>query len=214
MSSNKSITRYLSVFIIVLALFGLSTYSFGVFGQGGKAEFKDEYKESIQSNNLYKYITQYDVLELLNDGTGVLYLGYPEDVECKRIVSVLNETAFTNGIDKIYYYNLKDDQIVLSLNEMNKVEVENQSTNFYNELLKELKDNTDEYILEDENGKIYKTGKMKLNTPSVVFIKDGEIVYFHDGIVEGYNDVNVDLTQEQLEELEHIYQMGFDLINE
>ena len=204
MSSNKSITRYLSVFIIVLALFGLSTYSFGVFGQGGKAEFKDEYKESIQSNNLYKYITQYDVLELLNDGTGVLYLGYPEDVECKRIVSVLNETAFTNGIDKI----------VLSLNEMNKVEVENQSTNFYNELLKELKDNTDEYILEDENGKIYKTGKMKLNTPSVVFIKDGEIVYFHDGIVEGYNDVNVDLTQEQLDELERIYQMGFDLINE
>lgn len=214
MSSKKGITRYISVICIVLCLLGLSMFSFGVFGLGGKTQFKKEYKENIQSNNLYKYLSQYEVLDFLNNETGVIYFGYPENPWCKRIVSVLNECAFSNGMDKIYYYNIKEDQNILSLNENKKIKIDKQGTNFYNELLKELKGNTSKYILEDENGNKYDTGKMRINAPYVAFVKDGKVLSYHEGIVDSYNDINESLTQQQWDELYNIYEKGFELINE
>lgn len=38
-------------------------------------------------------------------------------------------------------------------------------------------------------------------TPTLIFIKDGEIVYFHVGTIKGHDASEEDLTQEQVEEL-------------
>lgn len=214
MTNNKNLKRNIIIIAVIVVLMLLSLYSIGVFGLGGKTQFKKEYKESIPNNNLYKYVSQFDVLELLDSGTGILYLGYSESPWCKRIVSVLNEAAFANDISKIYYYDIKNDRDSLSLNEDGEVNVDTKSTNFYNELLKKFKGFTEDYILLDKDGNQVDTGKERIYVPFVAFIRNGKIVFVHSDIVESYTDTSKELTKDQWDELYNIYEKGIKLINE
>ena len=78
MSSTKRFTRGFIFFTTGVVMLIMSLYSLGVFGKGGAAGFKKEYGDDIVPNNLYTYLNKEEVLEFLNDGTGILYFGYPE----------------------------------------------------------------------------------------------------------------------------------------
>ena len=73
-------------------------------------------------------------------------------------------------------------------------------------ILELLKDHTSVYDgLEDESIK-------RLYFPTVVFVKNGKIVGFHEGTVESQESASTYLTKEQQNELKDILSKYFELV--
>lgn len=113
-------------------------------------KFAEEY--GITEDNVFVYREAEDIIRIMEKGTGVVYLGFPECPWCKAYAKYLNVVAKEVGVDKIYYYNILNDR----------------------------KDNTPEYqkmvtILE-EYLELDEEAKARIYVPNVSFHVDGEIV--------------------------------------
>lgn len=69
-------------------------------------KFASEY-ETVTEDNPFVYKTADEIIKIMKNGTGVVYLGYPECPWCMAYVKYLNEVANDVGIEKIYYCNTK-----------------------------------------------------------------------------------------------------------
>lgn len=132
-------------------------------------KFAEEY-QSLPLDNLFVYKTESEIIDILRNGTGIVYLGFSECPWCCKYVSMLNEVAKELEMEEIYYYNIK--------------EARSNNTAGYQEIVEIL----NKYLLTDDEG------KKRIYVPDVTFVVDGKIL-FHDnetsvveqGItVEGY----------------------------
>lgn len=112
------------------------------------------YKEYNKTglDNVFKYVTASEALELLKDGSSVVYFGFKDCKWCQSYAPILNEVAKENGFDTIYYCDIKKDR--------------KDNTESYQGLVEILKDHL--YDDDDGNKRIY--------VPDVYFINKGEIV--------------------------------------
>ncbi|MBE6148931.1 MAG: hypothetical protein E7167_05575 [Firmicutes bacterium] len=113
-------------------------------------KFAQEY--GITEDNVFVYRDADAIIKIMEQGTGVVYLGFPECPWCKAYVTYLNEVAKEVGVEKIYYYNILNDR----------------------------KDNTPEYqkmvnILEDYL-QLDEEAKARIYVPNVSFHIDGKII--------------------------------------
>ncbi len=69
-------------------------------------KFAKEYK-NVSEDNPFVYKNVDEIIKIMKNGTGVVYLGYPECPWCGEYVKYLNEVAKEVGIEKIYYCNTK-----------------------------------------------------------------------------------------------------------
>lgn len=84
--------------------------------------FKEEYS-LVKDNNIFVYKTSEEIIHILEKGTGVVYLGFPECPWCQAYVPYLEQAAEEAEIKKIYYFNIlidrknntKDYQKIVSL---------------------------------------------------------------------------------------------------
>ena len=141
--------------IILLIIIGIGVFVFSLNKEEDKIPdgevFAEEYNE-VDENNVYVYRTMDEIIKILENGTGVVYLGFPECKWCQRYVKYLNEVAYEEDIEKIYYYNIKEDR-------------ENNTEN-YQKIIELLGD----YVPYDEEG------NRKIYVPAVIYVKNGEIV--------------------------------------
>ena len=72
-------------------------------------KFNEEYKLDDEEN-VFVYRSAEEIIKILENGTGVVYLGFPECPWCTAYVKILNEVAKEEGLEKIYYYNIKEDR--------------------------------------------------------------------------------------------------------
>ena len=72
-------------------------------------KFKSEYT-NVTSDNPFVYRNVDQIINILEKGTGVVYLGFPECPWCQAYVPYVEEVAKKVGIDKVYYFNIKDDR--------------------------------------------------------------------------------------------------------
>lgn len=179
----------------------------------GKVSYgENKYKDlNISKNNPIKYSNSDEIIDVINNGTGIIYLGFPECPWCRTAVPVLLDVAKDNKIDKIYYLNIKDERdsyviedgkLTLALNDDGK---EIKGTKGYFRLLDALKDNLSDYIISYED-KTYEVGEKRIYAPSVIFVKDGKVLGIQVSTVEGQTDPFKNLTEEQYEELYSIYE--------
>ena len=56
------------------------------------SKFKEEYTE-VDEDNVFVYRDIDEIINILEKGTGVVYLGFPECKWCQRYVKYLNEVA-------------------------------------------------------------------------------------------------------------------------
>ena len=117
--------------------------------------FSKEYTE-IEKDNVFVYRSIDKIINILKNGTGIVYLGFPECPWCQTYVKYLNDVAKDSAIEKIYYYNIRQDR--------------NDNTEEYQEIVSILKD----YLQNDEEG------NKRIYVPSVIAVKKGEIVGFDD----------------------------------
>lgn len=118
-------------------------------------KFSREY-DSVDTENVFVYRDIEEIINILRNGTGVVYLGFPECPWCRAYVSYLNEVAKENGLDKIYYFNILEDR--------------KNDTEEYKEIVNLLK-----FYLRYDN-----EGKKRVYVPAVIAVKKGIIIGFDD----------------------------------
>lgn len=154
---------------------------------------------SIDEKNPMKYSSFEEIKDVLQNGTGVIYFGFPECPWCRAALPVILESAKEVGVDKIYYLNALDSCDKKSLDQEGNLITEKEGTKEYYELVEIMKDHLGEYTgLEDPTIK-------RLYFPTVVFVKDGKILGLHVSTVDSQIDPRNDLTNEQKNELKNIY---------
>jgi len=189
-------------------------------------KFKEEYEEyngkdsgygseyqtlEISENNPIKYSTEEEIINIMKNGTGIIYLGFPNCPWCRSMLPTLFEVASDYNIETIYYLNMtnvrdiltadKDGNIVYSKDENNN---ELKGTDGYFEMLEILDKYLDDYTVLFEEDISLPTGEKRIYVPFLVFVKNGEIIGTHLSTVESQTDPFKELTDKQQEELYEI----------
>lgn len=164
----------------------------------------------IDKKNAVKYADADKIIDVLDNGTGIIYLGYPECPWCRNAVPVLLEAASELNVKDVYYINLKDERDTIEVMEDGTLKTTKEGTEGYKKLLKRLDAVLDEYVLEDLNGNEVKTGEKRIYVPLVLFVREGKIVGVHSDTVSSQTNPYVALTTDQKNELLDIY---IDLIH-
>ncbi|MDD4623774.1 MAG: thioredoxin family protein [Bacilli bacterium] len=172
-----------------------------------KSDGINKYTEiNIIEDNVIKYSTYDEIMNILEDGTGVIYFGYPECPWCRNAAPELVKVAKETGLETIYYFDnmsIRDDKI---LDENGNVITNKEGTEEYYDLLSKLSDYLGPYKgLNDENIK-------RLYVPTVIFVKDGNIVGVHMGTVESQKDPNILMNSNQIKELQEIYRENIEKV--
>ena len=118
---------------------------------------KDNYRFSVEytkvpMDNVFVYKSETEIIDILENGSGIIYLGFPECPWCQSYVVYLNEVARDNGIENIYYLNIKERRA--------------NNTENYQKIVALI----DSLLSVDENG------NKRIYVPQVVFVKKGEII--------------------------------------
>lgn len=169
---------YICSFIFLIGAFiylGTKDYGIKEDDLSDAENFTQEF--GITSDNVFTYKTGRDVLEIMNTGTAVIFFAFPENDWSHTYASLLNEVAIYYGVDEIDYYNFYTDR---GLN-----------NSYYENIVKQLT----AYL------PIVDTGAQNIYAPTVVFVKDGEIIAYDDetSIVGGNDTVDNYWTTEKKE---------------
>lgn len=218
MNKKKNILIIVISLIVVIAL-GLLIY-FMFFKEDKKVietdaiKFKEEYEKlngktnseynykymevKIDEKNPIKYSNYDEIFDILDNGTGIIYFGFPECPWCRNFISVLLDAAKEVGIETIFYLDNSDDRDIKSLNEDGTIKLEKKGTDNYNKLVEKLGDKLGAY--DDLNDSSIK----RLYYPTAVFVSNGEILDIHVATLDSQTNPLKELTVEQKNELKNI----------
>lgn len=157
----------------------------------------------IASDNGVKYQSLKQVLNILEKGTGVIFLGVPNDHECRSIVPILLQARFDTGLGNLYYVNISDDLPSYKV-ENDKVVRERDGSEDYQKLVTKLEKYLDKETLV-EDGKEYVVEDLNVKMPTVIFVREGEILGVHVGSVASHVNKYEKLDEKQQEELYNVY---------
>ena len=162
---------------------------------GKETPYGGKYLEiEVPQDNKVKYSSYDEIYSILEDGTGVIYFGFPTCPWCRNLVPVLVDASNEAGIDTIYYFNNKEDRDVKELVD-NEIVIKKNGTQNYYKLVDKLESVLGEYEgLNDSSIK-------RLYYPTVIFVKDGKIVDSHIGTVDSQENPSIFLDKQQYEEL-------------
>ena len=167
---------------------------------GKKTTNGEKYLEvNISKDSKVYYATYQQIMDLLDHGTGVIYFGFPECPWCRNAVPVLLEAAEETPIDRIYYFNALSMRDKKSLDENGNIITEQEGTEEYYQLVEALRSVLGPYEgLNDDT-------ILRLYFPTVVFVKDGEIIGSHEGTLNSQENPYIELSKSQKEELKQVY---------
>lgn len=117
----------------------------------GEVSFREKY-EKVAKDHIYETIDADEARELLHEGTGVLFLGFPACPWCQTLSPYLDEVAKEVGIDKISYFDIRQDRT--------------DNTGVYQDVV----DTLEPFLDKDEDG------NPRVYVPHIVVMKGGEVV--------------------------------------
>lgn len=144
-------------------------------------KFTDEYPE-VGEDNVFSIKTIDEIIKVLEHGTGLVYLGFPECPWCKEYVIHLNDVAKEENVGSIYYCNILNDR-------------KNNSSEY-----QKIVSLIGEYLQYDEEG------NKKIYVPAVIAVNEGKIVGFDDETswdTKGYSDPKDYWTEAELKDLKN-----------
>ena len=203
---------------LIVAILILITYKNQTRYTKDEIKFKKEYESinnkktegskkkalsiTIPKDSNIKYIDSKEVIEILKNKTGVIYFGFPECPWCRNAIPVLINAAKCECIEQIYYFNALSIRDIKHLDDNGKIITDKKGTKDYYEIVKLLGDKLSSYDgLNDQSIK-------RLYFPTVVFVRNGEIVDIHSSTVESQTAPYIELTKAQKSELQEIYEKG------
>lgn len=152
-SSKKNMYIIFGIIAVLILIISLS-FLFKKDKMSDAERFAKEYDFTV--NNVFVYRNLDEINKILENGTGVVYLGFPECPWCKGYVPYLNEVAINEHLDKIYYFNILNDR--------------KNNTSSYKKTIELLND----YLKYDNEG------NKRIYVPAVIAVNNGKIVGFDD----------------------------------
>ena len=152
-SSKKNVYIIFGIIAVLILIISLS-FLFKKDKMSDAERFAKEYDFTV--NNVFVYRNLDEINKILENGTGVVYLGFPECPWCKDYVPYLNEVAINEHLDKIYYFNILNDR--------------KNNTSGYKKTAQLLND----YLKYDNEG------NKRIYVPAVIAVNNGKIVGFDD----------------------------------
>lgn len=168
---------------------------------------KDYLTLNIKEDNKILYKTGDEIIDILENKTGVIYFGFNTCPWCRNIITPLLNSAKNNNIKNLYYVDIKDIRSSYKV-EDNKLTKEVLGTKSYYKIL-ELLDKYLEPLILTENDEQYDTKEKRLYAPTVVVVKEGEILDLHSGSIDNQEDPYKSLNEIEQKELESIYNKMF-----
>lgn len=117
--------------------------------------FSKEYT-AIDTDNPFVYVNSNRVLNILNNETGIILVGFSSNAWMQEYVRELYPILKENNITKVYYYDVIEDR-------------SKKTKNF-----RQIEDLLSKYL------KITDMGSEYLFTPALIFVKDGKIINYDD----------------------------------
>ena len=165
-----------AIFMIIAFIYlGTKEYNTPIRNLTDQESFTKEF--GITTDNIYDYKTASEILEIMNTGTGVIFFAFPENIWSHTYADLLNDVAKYYGLDAIYYYNFSDDRSV--------------NNSYYENIVDQLSAYLP--VLDNEVQNLY--------APTMIMVKDGEIVAYDDetSIMHGVVSVDDYWTREKQE---------------
>lgn len=151
--SKKNVYIIFGIIAVLILIISLS-FLFKKDKMSDAERFAKEYDFTV--NNVFVYRNLDEINKILENGTGVVYLGFPECPWCKGYIPYLNEVAINEHLDKIYYFNILNDR--------------KNNTSGYKKTVQLLND----YLKYDNEG------NKRIYVPAVIAVNNGKIVGFDD----------------------------------
>ena len=175
------------IVVIILSILFNNNNIIGGFANSDGVRFKEEYeklneqqndegkiypKVNISSNNIMKYTSVKEILNIFNNKEdAVIYFGYSTCVYCRNAVQVLCDVADDTELDKIYYLDVEKNDSEKLLNKLDTKFVTKD-----NEIYAPL-------VLFISNGKVVSYNK------GTLFSQDDPYVELDDSQVEGLSEI-------------------------
>lgn len=182
--------------------------------------FKEEYEKLNNKENdsgkTYKnlviaedskidILTEDETVKFLEEGTGILYLGFPECPWCRSMLPVLLTTLKNEDNKKLYYFNIFNSRDSFKIDEKGKLEKDKDGTENYYKMLEIMDEVLEPYYVKNEKGKKINTKEKRILAPTIVGINKGKIVGIHVSTVNSHLDPYEELDEKQQKELTDIY---------
>ncbi len=208
----------LSIIVVIALVIAILFFLLNNKGMSDGERFKQEYEElndshlevNIDSDNMIKYISLEEAIDIIKNDTGVIYFGYPSCPWCRNAVPVLLDAASSTSLDTIYYVNAYNIRDVKEIDDDGNIVTTNEGDRLYDDLLGVLDDILDPYTITLDNGEVIDLGEKRLYVPMVLFVKDGEVVSYHLSTVDSQEDPSISLNDSQRDELYNIYLDGIN----
>ena len=139
-----------AIVITVMVIFRENLFNINQNISDNERFFKDY--NSVGIDNVYKYISAKEALELFKSDEAIIFFGFKECTWCQSYAPILNNYAKENNVEAIYYCDIKQDRA--------------NDTEQYKALVNLLST----YLEKDKNG------NKRIYVPDVYFVKDGKIV--------------------------------------
>lgn len=165
----------------------------------------------ISEINTVKYATENEIIELLENGTGVIYFGFSTCPWCRSLISTLTSIA-ENKSETIYYLDILNIRSSFEIKDGKLDKIKNGTKGYY-KILELLDDVLDDFYLVDNNNR-YDTEEKRLYAPTVIAVQKGEITDIHVGTVSSQESGYDKLTNDQITELEDIIRKLIDSKNQ
>lgn len=157
---------------------------------------------SISENNTVKYLSAQEAIQLLEDGSGIIYFGFSNCPWCRSLVPILTEVAEEKN-ETIYYLDISKIRSSFKLNDGKVTKTSDGSQEYY-KILELLDENLEEFYLKDEEGNTFDTLEKRLYAPTLVAVSKGVVTDFHVGTVDSQESGYDKLNDSQKEELTYI----------
>lgn len=196
-SIQTKIVTAVCLFIAVIIMLSVSVI-FVAYDNETRPEpvdkFRSEYQQVTDEEHVFEYVSADQILYMIeNKKTALIVLGFKECPWCQALMPVLNEAAKNEEVEKVYYLDIKTMRDDTTTSEHKKYLMLKEA---FSEAVDESKD--------------------RLNAPTVIFLKDGELVDYHIDTVITHvmNDNNVlpPLTKDEHKELLEILELKIDKI--
>lgn len=150
---KKNVYIIFGIIAVLILIISLS-FLFKKDKMSDAERFAKEYDFTV--NNVFVYRNLDEINKILENGTGVVYLGFPECPWCKGYIPYLNEVAINEHLDKIYYFNILNDRKNNTIGYKKTVQLLNDYLKYDNE------------------------GNKRIYVPAVIAVNNGKIVGFDD----------------------------------
>ncbi len=154
MSSLQKCFYAVSFIVLIAAFVFLGTKNYKIKELSDAEQFSREYR-TVSSDNLFQVFDSAEALTFLEKGTGILFLGFPDNKWSSSIAEMLDQVSHEYNYP-VNYFNFYDER-------------ENRHDNYLG-ILTEV----DEYLNLDDKG------RLNLYAPTIIGVVKGDVIYFDD----------------------------------